>query len=71
MIDEKKLVEELKQSGMIADNEYGNAIVYMIENQPQIGVWIPCNEKMPEEHDSIFTKLKGTDKWSNAMFEKT
>lgn len=39
--------------------------------QPKIGSWIPCSERLPEEHDSIFAKLKGTDKWSNAMFEKT
>ena len=48
MIDEKKLIEELKQSGMIADNEYGNAMVDMIENQPKIGEWIPCSERLPE-----------------------
>ena len=33
--------------------------------------WILCNKKMPEEHDSIFAKLKGTDKWKPTMFEKT
>lgn len=34
--------------------------------------WIPCSSgKMPEEHDSIFAKAKGTDKWNDAMFEKT
>lgn len=33
--------------------------------------WIPCSERLPEEHESIFAKLKGTEKWSNAMFEKT
>lgn len=32
--------------------------------------WIPCSERLPEERDSIFAKLKGTDKWSDAMFEK-
>lgn len=32
--------------------------------------WIPCSERLPEEHDSIFAKLKGTDKWFDAMFEK-
>lgn len=32
--------------------------------------WIPCNDRLPEEHDSMFAKLKGTDKWSDAMFEK-
>ena len=34
------------------------------------GGWIPCSERLPEEHDSIFAKLKGTDKWYDAMFEK-
>lgn len=33
--------------------------------------WIPVNERMPIEYDSIFAALKGTDKWKNGMFEKT
>ena len=49
MVDEVKLIEELKQSGMIADNEYGNAVVDMIESQPKIGGWISCSERLPEE----------------------
>ena len=32
--------------------------------------WIKCSDRMPEEHETIFAKFKGTDKWSNAMFEK-
>lgn len=32
--------------------------------------WIPVSERLPEERDSIFAKFKGTDKWSNAMFER-
>lgn len=32
--------------------------------------WIPCGEGLPEEHDSIFAKFKGTDKWNDMMFEK-
>lgn len=32
--------------------------------------WIPVSEKMPEERDSMFAKLKGTSKWKEAMFEK-
>lgn len=32
--------------------------------------WILCSEKMPEERDSIFAKVKGTDRWNNVMFEK-
>ena len=32
--------------------------------------WIPCNERMPEESESIFAKYKGTEKWKDNMFEK-
>lgn len=32
--------------------------------------WIPCSERLPEEHDSIFVKHKDTEKWDNAMFGK-
>lgn len=32
--------------------------------------WIPCNERMPEERNSIFAKYKGTNKWKTGMFEK-
>ena len=33
-------------------------------------VWIPCSERLPEEHESIWAKAKGTDRWSEAMWEK-
>lgn len=64
MIDEKKLIDELKQSGMIADNEYGNAMIDMIENQPKIGDWIPCSERLPEcewgaETEALLYQHKG------------
>lgn len=39
-------------------------------NAPGNDGWIPVSERLPEEYDSIFAKFKGTDKWSNAMFEK-
>ena len=32
--------------------------------------WISVKDGMPEERDTIFAKLKGTDKWKSAMFEK-
>lgn len=32
--------------------------------------WIPVEDGMPEERNSMFAKWKGTDKWSAAMFEK-
>lgn len=33
--------------------------------------WIKCTDRMPEEHDTIFAKLKGTDKWRSAMFAQS
>lgn len=39
-------------------------------NTDEVERWIPVTEKMPEEHNSIFAKWKGTEHWSNAMFEK-
>ena len=30
--------------------------------------WIPVTERLPEEQDSLFTKLKGTDEWKKGMF---
>lgn len=32
--------------------------------------WIPCSERLPKEHKSMFAKLKGTEKWKDNMFEK-
>lgn len=32
--------------------------------------WISVEEAMPEEHDSVFAKFKGTDKWCNSFGEK-
>lgn len=58
--------------GMIEDNhgsDYDSAIRMAIDAlEPQ---WIPCSERMPEEHDSIFSKFYGTEKWRDAMFRKT
>lgn len=43
---------------------------YIIELEEDNNCWIPCSERMPEEHDSMFAKLKGTDRWCNGMFAK-
>lgn len=61
MIDENKLIDELKQSGLIPDNEHENAIVDLINNQPKIGEWIPCSERLPEKGETVIAcTLKGT-----------
>ncbi len=30
--------------------------------------WIPISKKLPDEHDSIFARLYGTDKWNDAFW---
>lgn len=32
--------------------------------------WIPVEERLPEEHDSIFANFNGTENWKLGMFEK-
>ncbi len=50
MIDEGKLIGELKQSGMIVDNDYRNSMVNFINSQPKIDRWIPFSERLPEPY---------------------
>lgn len=33
--------------------------------------WIPVSEKLPDEHESIFAKSYGTDKWNNMFWRTT
>ena len=37
-------------------------------NEPE---WISVTDRMPEEHETIFAKFKGTEKWSPAMFAQS
>ena len=73
----EKILEMLEReiAGKPTPDEYNNGInrAYSIVKEiaeEYKGGWIPCSERLPEEHDSMFAKLKGTDKWSDAMFEK-
>lgn len=52
--------------------ELGLKIMGYIENMDdeKENGWIPVKERLPEERDSIFAKIKGTDKWMSGMFEK-
>lgn len=52
MIDEKKLIEEIEKIDMHGRmREYAGlcAAVNIIKNQPKIGEWIPCSERLPDE----------------------
>lgn len=68
MIDEKRLLEVLEKNFCgIGGVE---VLKQIINEQPKFGEWIPVEERLPKEHDSVFAKLKGTDKWYSGMFEK-
>lgn len=42
-------------------------ILQELVNKADSFEWIPVSEKLPEEHDSIFAKLYGTDKWDSRL----
>lgn len=65
----EEIIEQLKAEGCIIDNDAGHRAVDIIRKHMNDG-WIPVEERMPEERDSMFATLKGTDKWSKGMFEK-
>lgn len=56
--------------------EQKKSILAMLDEQMTCEVsekasdWIPVETELPLQLDSMFAKFKGTDKWSNAMFEK-
>lgn len=52
-----------------AHKEYEQLKEYVL-NQPKVDEWISVEERLPEEHDSVFAELKGTDTWYPGMFEK-
>ena len=66
MIDEKKLIEEIKNiritiTGLRAEkgilSEYTkhlkDLVIQIIDDQPKVGEWIPVEEGLPEEHEIV------------------
>lgn len=80
MIDKNILLDDLERAAVLKAQAFGKEIEEVsynyrdirdfVEGQPETDRWIQCSERMPEEHDSIFAKLKGTEKWRTGMFEK-
>lgn len=71
----EKILEEIEHLEKIQFSSYTKPLI-TIEDVEKIirkhmnDGWIPVEERLPEEHDSMFATLKGTDKWSKGMFEK-
>ena len=41
---------------------------YLISNGVTVQDWVSVKDRLPDEHESLFARYKGTDKWRNAMF---
>lgn len=72
----EKLIDILKQApfeGKVLDEWWWEEKIkmiadYLIANGVTVHEWIPVTERFPDEHESLFARYKGTDKWRNAMF---
>lgn len=78
MSDEMTLVQSEDGTFSAYDDTYDVVIHCETEEEQEKTIerlkstnWIPVSERLPEEHDSIFAKFKGTDNWKRGMFEKT
>lgn len=69
MIDEKKLIESLRASLNTGRETFPiDLIIECIEEQEQIGEWIPCSERLPEnEADVLIAFSVGDTKCHIAM----
>ena len=72
-MDREKVIEGLEDIQKHLDAGYSFAICWkselirdalaLLKEQEQERRWIPVSERLPEEKETIFAKLKGTDKW--------
>ena len=82
LIDANALDEEVRNFFLAITGDPSQAMVVreckesfrrIIDEQPTVykaNDWIPCNKRLPEEHDSTFAIYKYTHLWSKSMFEK-
>lgn len=54
MIDEKKLIESFRESLNTGRESFPiDLIVECIEEQPKVGEWIPCSERLPNKEEYL------------------
>lgn len=65
MIDEKKLIREMREK--IRPERFGERcnpldVIYgmlqLIDEQPKVGEWIPCSERLPDFYESVLVTAK-------------
>lgn len=66
-------MNDLYKCGTQLQNEYLHDLNVLKElvDKAESFEWIPISERLPEEHDSVFAKLYGTDKWRNELWRTT
>lgn len=66
-------MNDLYKCGTQLQNEYLNNLNVLKElvDKAESFEWIPVSKKLPDEHDSIFAKSYGTDKWDNMFWRTT
>lgn len=74
LIQLKNEVENAGNGAYFSKNNISKIVELLLadlEHDEKENGWIPVSERLPEEHDSIFAKFKGTNNWKIGMFEKT
>ena len=74
LIQLKNEVENTGNGAYFSKNNISKIVELLLadlEQDEKENGWIPVSERLPEEHDSIFAKFKGTGNWKRGMFEKT
>lgn len=54
-----------------SDDEIYNAqrVLLKLVEKAESFEWIPISERLPGEHESLFAKFYGTDKWNDALWK--
>lgn len=63
-------MNDLHKCGTQLQNEYLHDLNVLKElvDKADSFKWIPVSERLPEEYDSIFAELYGTDKWDDTLW---
>ena len=72
MMDVREKLVDLIIDAKRNDPEAGSFTEYLadclINNGVTVQEWVSVKDRLPDEHESLFARYKGTDKWRNAMF---
>ena len=63
-------MNDLHKCGTQLQNEYLHDLNVLKElvDKAESFDWIPVSERLPEEYDSVFVELYGTDKWDDTLW---